>query len=160
MFRAVAQVCVISACGFLGWGALLFLRTPAVEDLLAVTPTETQGEGILTIEDPSRDLGEMFIGEHQIAFRLVNNSPRPVEVIGGTSGCRSSCCFDFQNYERRSIRPGEIGNFTGNLGIHGLTAFEYHGAFYVNDGGQLRVVPFKLAGVGIQPKGKPNATPP
>ena len=160
MFRSFAQISVISACGFLGWGAILFLRTPTVENSLAITLSEPQGEGVLTIEDPSRDLGEMFIGEHRIAFRLVNNFPRPVEVIGGTSGCRASCCFDLQNYERTLIRPGEIVDVFGNLGIHGLNAFEYHGAFYINDGGQLRVVPFKLTGVGVQPEGKPHATPP
>jgi hypothetical protein len=156
MYRASSIVCAVATCGLLGWAGVLALRPSPAEP----APAEAGESGGLVVENAVQDLGVVPAGEHRVTFRITNPTNRPGEWVGGTTGCQAGrgCCLFFPGQSRMVVRPGETAEITGLLAA-GDGPFEFDGWHYLDDGGQLRTVRFKLTGVGVAPE-KPHAPPP
>ena len=163
MLRAFSIVSGIVACGLIGWAGYVAFRTPGASDSIpndGEIGTAQQDSDSLRVENAKQELGERPVGEHPVVFRITNHSSRQAGVVGLPAACGLRCCWVPKNQERLSIPPGATIEVLGMLDVRPPGPFEFEGALYLNDGGQLRTVRLKLTGVVVQPKGKPNATPP
>ena len=159
MFRILSVACAVAACGLLGWAGYTALHPPA--DL----PVATDGAGPseepagLVVDGAEQDVGERPVGEHPVTFRVTNRSGRPGEVVGYPGACGRGCCLFVRDADRRAVPPGETIEVVGELDVRRPGPFEFEGELYLDDGGQLRTVRVRITGVGVGPKGKPDAPP-
>lgn len=112
------------------------------------------------MEDAEQELGERTLGEHPVVFRVANHTDRPGEVVGCASGCNALCCLEAEERGRVPVPPGQAAELVSKLNVRRAGPFEFEGKLYLNDGGHLRTVPLRVAGVGVAPKEKPHAPAP
>jgi hypothetical protein len=157
MFRLSAMACAISACALVIWAG--YTAFSAAGPGLVGTGTGSTDEAGLVVDNPEQDLGERPVGEHRVIFRVTNRSDRKAEVFGYPGRCGNKCCYSSRHSERQNVAPGATVEVLGELEVFETGPFEFEGNLFLNDGGQLRAVRFRLTGVGI-PGEKPNATTP
>ena len=161
MLRTSAIVCAFIATGLLAWsGYLAYRQTVAKDSAPNDGDSALQETNGLSVENAQQDLGERLVGEHPVVFRVTNHSNRQASVVGYPVACGLRCCLERKNEGRMPIPPGATVEVLGTLDVGEAGPFKFEGNLFLDDGGQLRTVRVKLTGVGIQPEGKPNATPP
>ena len=160
MLRITSFMCGLTACGLLAWVGYIHFRTEV--PTATISQDREIGDdqsGGLMLDNSEQDLGEIPLGEHAVFFRVVNHSSHDAELIGNETKCISGCCFGMTSSDRMPIPRGATVELDGKLFLGAAGRFEYSGRVFLNDGGQLRSLGFKLKGAGV-PAEKPNAPPP
>ena len=161
MLRFAAIVCAFIATGLFAWSGYLVYRAPGASDSTRIDgDSELQETNGLSVENAQQDLGERLVGEHSVVFRITNHSNRQASVIGYPVACGLRCCLERKNEGRMPVPPGATLEVLVVLDVVESGPFKFEGNLFLDDGGQLRTVRVKLTGVGVQPEGKPHATPP
>lgn len=153
MIRAVSVAFALTAVGLAGWSA--FLAFPSAADTTPPGPAETGKRALIAaqndeiaIENAEEDKGNRPLGDHRVVFRITNRSANPSEILGASLACNPMCCFEVTDAGRVAMAPGETTEIAGMLNVRRPGPFTFEGELYVNYGGQLRALRYKIIGVG------------
>jgi hypothetical protein len=109
------------------------------------------------VEHPSRELGDLSIGEHPVEFQIANSTDRPLRILGfDGGGCTASYCFrSMVDVPDRAINPGEAFVFRCLLQLHKPGEFNCSFVLFLEDGG-TRKMTLSVKGIGVKEKDSVN----
>ncbi len=101
----------------------------------------------IRILDPTREVGELAVGEHTISLKLINDSARSSRVIGMDEACMGTVCFGPVFSMQMPIPAHAEINYDCLLKIRQPGPFEIPLGIFIEDHG-IRKLTVTLRGVG------------
>lgn len=112
--------------------------------------------GPFVVDRPTRDLGELHLGEHLLEFAVTNSADISQRIIGVEGSCNRNCCFEpVSEVGLVPVGPGETYTLRCLVRVHRPGPFEGPVALFVDEGGP-REIRLTVKGTCASPPGTHN----